>query len=70
MACYQDDVMGASGTWKEHLQKLNDVLTAFESKNLKLQLSKLILWAEEVVFVGHLFTKSGVTADPEKFEQF
>jgi hypothetical protein len=34
--------------------------------NLKLQLSKLVLWAEEIVFVGHLFTKSGVTADPEK----
>jgi hypothetical protein len=66
VGCYQDDVMGASATWEEHLQKLKDVLTKFEDMNLKLQLSKLVLWAKELVFVGHLFTESGVTADPEK----
>ena len=42
------------------------MLTKFKEMNLKLQLSKLVLWAKEVVFVGHLFTGSGVTADPEK----
>ncbi|MBT3784177.1 hypothetical protein HOF92_04315, partial [bacterium] len=29
VACYQDDVMGASSTWEDHLIKLRKVLTAF-----------------------------------------
>ena len=43
VACYQDDVMGASRTWEEHLKKLNEVLRQFERMNLKLQLSELVL---------------------------
>ena len=66
IGCYQDDILGCAKTGGSHVEKLRSVFSRLEGKGLKLQLEKVILWAREVVFVGHKFTEAGCTADPSK----
>ena len=66
IGCYQDDILGCAKTGGSHVEKLRSVFSRLERKGLKLQLEKVILWAREVVFVGHKFTAAGCTADPSK----
>ena len=65
---YLDDVIIKGETFEEALSNLRDVFLRFRQSNLRLKPSKCKLFREEVVFLGHLVSKRGVTCNPAKVE--
>jgi len=63
---YVDDVIVFSITPEQHLERLEMVLKRFEGANLKLKPSKCHLMQTEICFLGHMISKDGIAADPEK----
>ena len=63
---FQDDILIGGQSDAELVEQLDAVLNKLDSVNMRLQLGKVNLWSKEAVFVGHLFTSRGVTADPKK----
>ena len=65
---YLDDIVIFGSTFKEHLERLRTVLDRLRASGLRLKPSKCQLFRREVRFLGHVVTKDGVAADPEKTE--
>ncbi|CAK8672603.1 unnamed protein product [Clavelina lepadiformis] len=63
---YLDDIIIYARTFQDHLRNLDDVLSRLVAGGLKLKPSKCNLFKEEVRFLGHVVSKSGVSCDPEK----
>ena len=63
---YLDDIIVHSQTLEEHLERLGRVFERLRKVNLKLKPSKCQLLRQSVVFLGHLITPNGITADPDK----
>ena len=65
---YLDDIVIFGSTFEEHLERLRTVLDRLRASGLRLKPSKCQLFRREVRFLGHVVTKDGVAADPEKTE--
>ena len=63
---YLDDIIVYSETWEQHLTKLRNVFDRLRQYNLKLKPSKCNFARENVKYLGHLVTSSGIYPDPEK----
>ena len=63
---YLDDIVIFSGTFRQHLQRLEMVLRRLQQENLKLKLSKCHFFQLEVKYLGHVISAGGVATDPEK----
>lgn len=63
---YLDDVIVFSSTFDQHLERLAAVFSRLAKANLKLKASKCQLFQSEVHFLGHVVSKEGISADPEK----
>lgn len=63
---YLDDAIVASPTFDKHLEEVAAVLDRFKSAGLKLKSKKCHFCCQEVEYLGHLITKEGVRANPEK----
>ena len=63
---YLDDIIVHSNTLEEHLERLLLIFQRLKDVNLKLKPSKCHLLQQTVVFLGHLITPNGITADPSK----
>ena len=61
-----DDILIYSKSHEEHERHLRLVLERLRSEKLYAKFSKCSFWLEEVAFLGHVVTKSGVSVDPEK----
>lgn len=61
-----DDVLIGRKTVEEHDINLRKVLDRAREVNLRLNLLKCRLRLDEVSYVGHVFTKDGLRADPSK----
>ena len=67
VACaYLDDVIIFSGTWEEHLARLETVFLRFRDAKLKLKLDKCSFCMPEVQFLGHVVDSRGIRPDPSK----
>ncbi|MES9881967.1 MAG: reverse transcriptase domain-containing protein [Sedimenticola sp.] len=66
--CYIDDVLIHSQSFDEHLNHLSQVFTRFREANLRLKPSKCCFAAKEVKYLGHRFSKDGMSVDQEKIE--
>lgn len=66
---YLDDIIIASATFQEHLTDLTATLSRLENSGLKLKASKCEFCCSEVKYLGHLITREGVKANPEKIEK-
>ena len=63
---YLDDIIVYSVTFSQHLERLAAVFDRLSRADLKLKASKCQLFREEVRFLGHIISKRGIAADPEK----
>jgi hypothetical protein len=67
---YLDDIIVFSVTFDQHLERLAAVLERLSKAHLKLKASKCQLFKEEVHFLGHVISNTGISADPEKIKMW
>ena len=63
---YLDDVIVVGSTFEEHLFRLREVFQRFRDAGLKLKPNKCSFCQEEVHFLGHIVSATGIRADPGK----
>ena len=63
---YLDDIIAYSGTFKEHLDRLNRVFVHLKEHGLKVKPTKCCFLRERATYVGHQLSADGVSPDPDK----
>lgn len=63
---YLDDIVIFSGSFEQHIQRLEMILGRLQQKNLKLKFQKCNFFKERVNYPGHIISSQGVSTDPEK----
>ena len=63
-----DDILIYSSSQMEHANHLREVLETLRRNKLYAKLSKCEFWLNEVVFLGHVISKKGISVDPKKIE--
>ncbi|XP_073219665.1 uncharacterized protein [Cicer arietinum] len=63
-----DDILVYSKSKEEHERPLRLVLQTLRDKQLYAKLSKCQFWMDNVVFLGHVVSKNGISVDPSKVE--
>uniref|UniRef100_A0A2N9GV60 RNA-directed DNA polymerase n=1 Tax=Fagus sylvatica TaxID=28930 RepID=A0A2N9GV60_FAGSY len=63
-----DDILVYSKSLEEHEDHLRIVLQILRDKKLYAKLKKCEFWLNQVVFLGHVVSMDGITADPSKIE--
>lgn len=63
---FLDDILVHSRTLKEHVQKLREVLMLLRRDSWKVKLSKCAFGQQQIAYLGHVISASGVATDPEK----
>lgn len=61
-----DDVVIYSSSFKQHLQKLEMLLSRLQQYNLKLKLKKYIFFQQQVKYLGQVISSQGVSTDLDK----
>jgi hypothetical protein len=61
-----DDILIYSQSEEEHVNHLKMVLQRLREHQLYAKLSKCESWIDEVLFLGHIINKDGLTMDPKK----
>ena len=59
-----DDILIYSKNRFEHEQHLRTVLQTLKEKKLFAKLTKCEFWLDEVVFLGHVINRDGISIDP------
>src|SRR4051794_10180098 len=65
---YIDDILIYSKTEEEHAEHLRLVLTKLREHCLYAKFSKCELWIQELIFLGHVVSASGVAVIPDKVQ--
>jgi len=65
---YQDDIIIFSSTFKEHLSHIDRVLERLQRANITLKRSKCSFGVQQVKFLGHIVSASGIAINPEKIK--
>ena len=65
---YLDDIVVVGRTFDEHLTNLTKVFSRLREAGLHLKPTKCHLARTEVKYLGHVVSRQGVSADPEKVE--
>ena len=65
---YIDDIIVFSKSMEEHLNHVDQVLQRIKDAGLKLSPKKCHFFCEQVVFLGHIVSKDGISTDPSKTE--
>ena len=63
---YLDDCIIFSRTIEEHLERQREVFQRFKDANLKINPTKCEFFRQKVPFLGHIVSREGIQADPEK----
>ena len=66
MLIYLDDLIIFSNGWEEQLFRLRLVFQRIRVSKLKLKPRKCHLFKEEVLYLGHLVSRDGISTDPGK----
>ena len=66
--CYVDDVVIATPTLEDHIERLDEVFTCMKQAGLKCKPSKCEILRDSIKYLGRLVDKHGVRPDPELFE--
>jgi len=64
--CYVDDIILMARSFEQMVERLEEVLGRMRGANLKLKPTKCRLFQEKVSFLGHVISKDGIEADPDK----
>ena len=67
---YLDDVLVIGKSFSEHLLNLRKVFERFREANLKLKPEKCCLASDEVLYLGYVVSRNGISADPIKVKEF
>ena len=67
--CYVDDILIATRTVEEHIQRLREVFQCLRRAGLKLKASKCKLLDTEIKFLGRRITEEGIEPDPENISK-
>ena len=67
---YLDDCIIFSKTPEQHIKRLQQVFQRFREANLKITPTKCPFFQTKVQFLGHVISKNGLEADPEKVKAF
>ena len=65
---YYDDVIVFSETFNEHIERMDKVLQRLRDADLKIKHTKCQLFSDRVKYLGHVVSRNGVEADPDKTE--
>ena len=65
---FLDDVIVYSKSKEEHLKLLDRAFQLMSQAGLKLHPGKCTLMSEEIVYLGHIISAKGVSANPEKLK--
>ncbi len=65
---FVDDLNVHSGSWREHLQHLDMVLSKLREVNLKLNPKKCCFAVKCITFLGHVVSENGTRPNPGKVE--
>ena len=65
---YLDDVMVIGKNFSEHLDNLKKVFERFHNANLKLKPEKCCLAGSEVLYLGYIVSRDGISADLAKID--
>ena len=63
---FLDDILIYSKSWENHLQDIDDVLSALRKQSLFCKPTKCVFAASHVKFLGHIITGKSLAPDPEK----
>ena len=66
--CYVDDVVIATPTLEDHIERLDEAFTCMKQAGLKCKLSKCEILTDFIKHLGRLVVKHGVRPDPEAVE--
>ena len=66
--CYVDDVVIATPTLEDHMQRLDEVFTYMKQAGLKCKPSKCEILRDSIKYLGRLVDKHGMRPDPEAAE--
>lgn len=66
--CYLDDVIIFGNTFDKTLENLKLVFQRFRDHNLKLKPSKCSMFQTQVLLLGHVVSKEGISCDASKIE--
>ncbi|KAL0152304.1 hypothetical protein M9458_052027 [Cirrhinus mrigala] len=65
---YLDDIVVFSSSIAQHMERLEVVLSRLEREGLKAKLGKCAFLRQEVKYLGHVISSTGVATDPSKIE--
>ena len=63
---YQDDILILSPNVEEHMVTVRKVLNTLKDAGIKVNISKCSFFTDQVHYLGHIFSSTGVHTDPEK----
>lgn len=63
-----DDILIYNASWSTHLQHLQQVLSIMQEHQLHAKLSKCAFGTQQIAYLGHMVSSSGVHMDPDKVE--
>ena len=66
--CYVDDVVIATQTLEDHIERLDKVFTCIKQAGLKCKPSKCEILRDSISYIGRLVDKRGVRPVPEAVE--
>ena len=66
---YLDNIIVMGKTFEKHLKNLDLVFSRIRDAGLKIKPEKCSLLKEEVCYLGHIVSKDGIAADPEKLQK-
>ena len=66
--CYVDDVVIATPTLEDYIERLDEVFTCMKQVGLKYKPSKCEILTDSIKYLGRLVDKHGVRPDPEAVE--
>ena len=66
--CYVDDVVMATPTLEDHIDRLDEVFGCMKRAGLKCKPSKCEILRDSIKYLGRMVDRNGVTSDPEAVE--
>ena len=68
---YIDDILITSnGTYEDHMQKLDEVLSRLEKCGFKCRVNKCFFAEAELEYLGYWLTRTGVQPQPKKWKRY
>ena len=67
--CYVDDVVIATPTLEDHIERLDQVFACMKRAGLKCKPSKCEILMESIKYMGRMVDKHGIRPDPDAVEE-